>query len=72
MNYTTINLQTEQFKQNLYALINNSGLPIVNVLLIFKQTGLELEGIYRQTLKEEQEEANKKKAQELENQEENN
>ena len=35
----SINLLSEQFRNNLYNLVNNSGLPIANVYFILKMVG---------------------------------
>ena len=50
----TINLATEQFKQDLYFLINNCQLPISNAYFVFQIIFKELEDAYNQTLEEEQ------------------
>lgn len=49
----SINVKTEEFKKNLYSLINNSELPISNVFLIFQLAFRELENLYYTTLNEE-------------------
>ena len=51
----TINIRSEEFKQNLCALINNSNLPIANVYYIFQAVAQELEMTYYGTLNEESE-----------------
>lgn len=52
----SINIRSERFKNNLYALINNSDLPISNVYFIFKLTMQELENLYYGTLNDESKE----------------
>ena len=49
---TNINLQSEEFKDNLYSLIANSELPISNIYFIFKMVSKELEETYNQVIKE--------------------
>lgn len=49
----SINIKTEEFKQNLYNLINQSNLPISNVYYVMKDVFKELEGIYLNTLQQE-------------------
>lgn len=51
-----INTTTKNFKENLIQLINNSGLPAVNVLLVLESIQKEVEGIYINQLQEENEE----------------
>ena len=48
-----INLATEKFKADVTNLINNSDLPIVNILLVMQSTISELNTIYRQCLEKE-------------------
>lgn len=45
-----INTATKNFKENLTDLINNSGLPAVNVLLVLESIQREVQGIYVQQL----------------------
>ena len=52
----SVNIRSERFKNNLYALINNSNLPISNVYFIFKLTMQELENLYYGTLNDESKE----------------
>lgn len=54
----SINVRSEEFKSNLYSLINNSGLPISNVYFIFQLVAQELENTYYGTLNTELEEKN--------------
>lgn len=49
----TINIKTENFKQNLLKLINSSGLPVANVYLVFQLIEKELEKTYYTTLNRE-------------------
>lgn len=49
----TINLQSENFKENLINLINSSNLPISNVYFIFQLVGKEIEDAYNHTIEEE-------------------
>lgn len=51
----SINIKTEQFKSNLYNLVNNSGLPISIVYYIFKFVEQDLENTYYGVLNEESE-----------------
>lgn len=46
-----INLQIENFKDNLYNLVANSELPISIVYYIYKTIGQELENTYFEVLK---------------------
>lgn len=48
-----INIATKNFKENLTKLINNSGLPAVNVLLVLESIQREVHGIYINQLQEE-------------------
>lgn len=48
-----INTATKNFKENLTQLINESGLPPVNVLLVLESIQREVQGIYIQQLQEE-------------------
>lgn len=48
-----INTATKNFKENLTDLINNSGLPPVNVLLVLESIQREVQGIYIQQLQSE-------------------
>lgn len=48
-----INTATKNFKENLTELINNSGLPAVNVLLVLESIQREVHGIYAQQLQSE-------------------
>ena len=52
----SVNIRSERFKNNLYALFNNSDLPISNVYFIFKLTMQELENLYYGTLNDESKE----------------
>lgn len=54
----SINVKSEEFKSNLYSLVNNSGLPIANVYFIFQLVAQELENTYYGTLNAELEEKN--------------
>lgn len=49
----SINLLSEQFRNNLYNLINNSGLPIANVYFILKMVGFQLEQKFHQVINSE-------------------
>lgn len=60
----SINLQSEQFKNNLYNLINNSGLPIANVYFILKATGFQLEQKYYEVINSEYQQMNENPEQE--------
>lgn len=66
-----INLKSENFKNNIYRLINQSQLPVSNIYFIFKIMFQELEDLYYQTINEELEKENKK-ADETTTEEENN
>lgn len=48
-----INTATKNFNENLTELINNSGLPAVNVLLVLENIHREIYGIYVQQLQSE-------------------
>lgn len=48
-----INTATKNFKENLTELINNSGLPAVNILLVLENIQREVQGIYINQLQEE-------------------
>lgn len=48
-----INLKTAEFKENLYKLINESELPIVNIYMIFDIVKHELDIAYAKALSEE-------------------
>lgn len=48
-----INTATKNFKENLTQLINESGLPAVNVLLVLESIQREVYGIYAQQLQSE-------------------
>lgn len=54
-----INTATKNFKENLTELINNSGLPAVNILLVMENIQKEVHGAF---LIQMQEEAKKEKA----------
>lgn len=73
MENTTINLESEIFKQNIYSLINKSSLPISNVYFIFSLIENQLEKQYYATLNEEsfysQKEQNEEKNIDIENDE---
>ena len=49
----SINLLSEQFRNNLYNLVNNSGLPIANVYFILKMVGFQLEQKFHQVINSE-------------------
>ena len=49
----SINIKTEQFKQGLYNLINQSNIPISNAYYVMKDVFKELEGVYLDTLQSE-------------------
>lgn len=49
----SINIKTENFKQNLLKLINSSGLPVANVYFVFQLIEKELEKTYYTTLNRE-------------------
>lgn len=49
----TINILTQQYKQNLKNLINNSNLPIANVYFVTKLTLQQLENAYYGILNDE-------------------
>lgn len=53
MENTTINLESEIFKQNICSLINKSSLPISNIYFIFSLIENQLEKQYYATLNEE-------------------
>ena len=65
----SINIKTENFKQNLLKLINSSGLPVANVYFVFQLVEKELEKTYYATLNQELIESSN---QEEKNTEENN
>lgn len=73
MENTTINLESEIFKQNIYSLINKSSLPISNIYFIFSLIENQLEKQYYATLNEEsfysQKEQNEEKNIDIENDE---
>lgn len=48
-----INIKTEQFKQILYDVINQSNIPISNAYYVMKDVFKELEGIYLNALQQE-------------------
>ena len=50
----SINMKSEELKNSLYNLINNSDLPISNVYFIFQLITQELESTYYQILNEEE------------------
>lgn len=56
-----INLKSEEFKNNLYSLIENSELPISNIYFIFKTVSKELEETYNQVIKELKEQESQQK-----------
>ena len=70
-----INFKSEKFKNDLYLLINNSGLPIANIHYILQIVSKEIENLYYDTLnkmlKQEQEKALQDKEKEEEQIEEN-
>ena len=49
----SINLKTAEFKENLYKLINESGLPVVNAYMVFEIVKYELDVAYAKALSEE-------------------
>ncbi len=49
----SINLKTEEFKQNLYFIINNSDLPVANAFLIMQTMTKELEELYYNQIEKE-------------------
>ena len=49
----SINIKTENFKQNLLKLINSSELPVANVYFVFQLIEKELEKTYYTTLNRE-------------------
>lgn len=46
----TINIKTEEFKNSLYSLINNSGLPVANAYFVFKLVSQQLQKQYYDAL----------------------
>lgn len=46
-------MKTAEFKENLYKLINESGLPIANVYMAFEIVKHELDCVYLETLTKE-------------------
>ena len=67
----SINLKTEEFKNNLYFLINNSDIPVANAYLVFQQLEQELKELYIKTIQEETEQLRQQQKEEQEEQEEN-
>lgn len=49
----SINLKTEDFKQNLYFIINNSDLPVANAFLVMQAMTKELEELYYNEIEKE-------------------
>ena len=49
-----INIATKNFKENLTKLINNSGLPAVNVLFVLESIQREVHGAFLAQMQEEQ------------------
>lgn len=45
-----INLKSEEFKNNLYSLINDSELPIANIYYILKVISQQVEDTYNQVI----------------------
>lgn len=45
-----INIKSEEFKNNLYSLINNSELPIANIYYILKVISQQVEDTYNQVI----------------------
>lgn len=54
-----INYQTLKFKEELTNLINNSGLPAINVSLVLELTQAELSVLLNQAIKEEKKDETK-------------
>ena len=51
-----INTATKNFKENLTELINNSGLPAANILLVLESTQREVYSVFLTQIQEEQKE----------------
>lgn len=61
----SINIKTENFKQNLLKLINSSELPVANVYFVFQLIEKELEKTYYTTLNFELTKQQQKKEQDI-------
>ena len=64
----SINIKTEEFKENLYKIINESQLPISNVYMVFKLVEQDLSNAFANALAQErakyfEEEKNQKEEQ---------
>ena len=67
----SINIKSEEFKNNLYSLINQSQLPIANIYFIYKDVFKDLEEFYKDTINkeiEQEKQANKKELKQEEEQ----